>query len=383
MCHGPGVQVVAKVPCDGPGAAAEQRGHARHQRVVDLLRADEMDVAVEPARGEDAPLARDHVGAGPDDDRDVRLDVRIAGLADRMDLAVLDADVALHDPPVIEDDRVGDDGIDRALLVGHLRLPHAVADHLAAAELHLLAIGGEILLHLDDEIGVGEPHAVALGGAEHVGIDRAGHLDGMVRSPSARAQAAAGGSVEKCSSTGLRRPALRARASRARGADRPSRARNRASRDSSVDTRPAASPSRVCKIDLDGLRDLEPARVGDLVLELPARAAAWRFGDLRQVRRSCATSSLIRLAPRRCPAAAGCRSSVRARGRATSIMFFGSLAGQRKEVHHHEQAIDLVVVGERLDRVAERRVVDDAAVPIELRRRSSSRETAAPGCRSP
>ena len=52
-------------------------------------------------------------------------------------------------------------------------LAHAVADHLAAAELHLLAVGGEILLDLDDEIGVGEPHAVAGGRAEHVGIDRA------------------------------------------------------------------------------------------------------------------------------------------------------------------------------------------------------------------
>ena len=91
MCHGPGVQVVAKVPCDGPGAAAEQRGDAGHQRIVDLLRADEMDVAVEAAGGEDLALAGDHVGAGADDDGHVRLDVRIAGLADRMDLAVLDA----------------------------------------------------------------------------------------------------------------------------------------------------------------------------------------------------------------------------------------------------------------------------------------------------
>ena len=52
-------------------------------------------------------------------------------------------------------------------------LAHAVADHLAAAEFHLLAVGGEILLHLDDEIGVGEPHPVAGGGPEHVGIDGA------------------------------------------------------------------------------------------------------------------------------------------------------------------------------------------------------------------
>ena len=57
--------------------------------------------------------------------------------------------------------------------IGDLRLPHAVADHLAAAEFHLLAVNGEILLHLDDEIGIGEPNAVSGGGAEHVGINAA------------------------------------------------------------------------------------------------------------------------------------------------------------------------------------------------------------------
>ena len=55
-----------------------------------------------------------------------------------------------------------------------LRLPHAVADHLAAAELHLLAVGGEILLDLDHELGVGEAQPVALGRAEHLGVVRRG-----------------------------------------------------------------------------------------------------------------------------------------------------------------------------------------------------------------
>ena len=153
------------------GAAAEHRGDARHQRVLDLLRADEMDVAVEAARREDLAFARDHVGAGADHDGDTGLDVRIAGLADRGDHAFLDRDVGLHDAPVIDDQRIGDDGVGRALPVGDLRLPHAVADHLAAAELHLLAIDGEILLDLDDEIGIGQPYLVAGGGPEHVGID--------------------------------------------------------------------------------------------------------------------------------------------------------------------------------------------------------------------
>src|SRR5262245_43481448 len=107
-----------------------------------------MDVAVKTAGGEDLAFTRDHIGAGADHNGDVGLDVGIAGLAYASDHAFLDRDVGLDDTPVIDDQRVGDDGVGGALLVGGLRLPHAVADHLAASELHLLAIGGEILLHL-------------------------------------------------------------------------------------------------------------------------------------------------------------------------------------------------------------------------------------------
>ena len=75
----------------------------------------------------------------PIGDGDAGLDVGIARLADAADAAVLDADVGLDDAPVVEDHRVGDDR------VGHLgrdalALAHAVADDLAAAELHLFAV---------------------------------------------------------------------------------------------------------------------------------------------------------------------------------------------------------------------------------------------------
>ncbi len=55
-------------------------------------------------------------------------------------------------------------------------LAHAVADHLAATELDLLAVDGEILLHLDPQVGVGEPHAVAGGRAEHLRVGLAGNF---------------------------------------------------------------------------------------------------------------------------------------------------------------------------------------------------------------
>jgi hypothetical protein len=57
--------------------------------------------------------------------------------------AVLDADIGLDDAPVIDDHGVGDDGIDH-FGVDALRLPHAVADDLAAAEFHLFAVDREV-----------------------------------------------------------------------------------------------------------------------------------------------------------------------------------------------------------------------------------------------
>src|SRR5712672_1956415 len=144
-----------------------------------------MDMAVESSRGQDLALACNDVGAWTDDDGHARLDIGIAGFADGADVAFLDGDIRLHDPPMVDDQRIGDDGIGRALLVGDLRLSHAVTDHLAAAELYFLAIDREILLHLDDEIGIGEPNPIAGGGPEHVGIDGTFYFNGHGCAPSA------------------------------------------------------------------------------------------------------------------------------------------------------------------------------------------------------
>ena len=144
-----------------------------------------MDVRVEAAGGQDLALAGDHLGARPDDDVDARLDVGVAGLADPLDAAVLQPDVGLDDPPVIEDEGVGDDGVDGAVGVRRLRLPHAVADDLAAAELHLLAVGGEVALDLDHEVRVGKAQRVADGRPEHVGISGAREREGHGGEPQA------------------------------------------------------------------------------------------------------------------------------------------------------------------------------------------------------
>ena len=113
------------------------------------------------------------LGAGADHDVDAGLDVGVAGLADAGDAAVADADIGLDDAPMVEDDGVGDDGVDRALGAGRCALPHAVADHLAAAELDLLAIDRAVAFDLDDQLGIGQPQPVAGRRPEHRGIGAA------------------------------------------------------------------------------------------------------------------------------------------------------------------------------------------------------------------
>ena len=75
------------MPAAGPVPPPSIEVTPRHQRLLDLLRADEVDVGVEAAGGEDLAFAGDDLGARADDDGDAGLDVGIAGLADGGDAA--------------------------------------------------------------------------------------------------------------------------------------------------------------------------------------------------------------------------------------------------------------------------------------------------------
>src|SRR5690606_38180457 len=104
------------------GAAAEHRGYAGHQRLFDLLRADEVDMGVDAAGRHYSALPGDHLRPGPDDDVDPWLDIGIAGLADAGDQPVLQTEIRLHDAPVVDDQGIGDDGIDGTFGARHLAL---------------------------------------------------------------------------------------------------------------------------------------------------------------------------------------------------------------------------------------------------------------------
>ena len=105
---------------------------------------------VDAPGGQDLAFTRDRLGTGTDHDVDARLHIRVACLADADDPAVLDSDVGLDHAPVVEDQRVGDHHV-HDLRRRLLALPHAVSDHLAAAELDLVTVDGAVFLDLDEQ----------------------------------------------------------------------------------------------------------------------------------------------------------------------------------------------------------------------------------------
>ena len=150
-------------------AAADDRRDAGGESLGDLLGRDEVDVRVDAAGRDDQALRRDRVGRHADDHagRDPGHRVGVARLADAGDAAVLDADVGLADAGPVEDQRVRDHAVERVGIAAADRLALRVAQHLAAAELALVAVGRRVRLDLDHERGVAEAHAIAGRRPEH------------------------------------------------------------------------------------------------------------------------------------------------------------------------------------------------------------------------
>ena len=162
-----------------PGPAADERRDAAGERRRDLLRRDEVNVRVDAAGGHDEALGRDGFGGDADHHPfgDPCHHIRIARFADTGNAAVLDADVRFVEPGPVDDERVGDDAVERVFFGYARRLTHAVAQHLAAAEFAFVAIHGVVALDFGDEIRVAEPHPIAGRRTEQLGV--VSMIDGM------------------------------------------------------------------------------------------------------------------------------------------------------------------------------------------------------------
>src|SRR5260370_27249804 len=123
---------------------------------------------VDAAGCDNLALACDHFSSRSDNYRDVGLHIGIASFAYCGNMSIFNSDIGLHNSRMIENQGVGDDGIHCAVAAGTLRLTHAVANYLPTSELHLLAVGRVVLLHLDDDLGIRKSYLLAHRWAKHL-----------------------------------------------------------------------------------------------------------------------------------------------------------------------------------------------------------------------
>jgi hypothetical protein len=161
------VQVVANVPWAGP--VPDQGSDSRGERIVNLLWADEMDVSVDSSRRKDVAFSGNHLRPRSDDDGDPWLNVRVSRFADRGDSAVLDPDIRFQDPAVIDNNSIGDHGVD-GFLGGSLGLAHPISDYFATPKFYFFSVNRRVLLYLDKQLRVGQAHSITGGWPEHLGV---------------------------------------------------------------------------------------------------------------------------------------------------------------------------------------------------------------------
>src|SRR5947209_1246896 len=169
-CAGGGIRTRCRA-----GATANHGGNAVRNRLEYLLGSDEMDMAVDASRRHQHIFARDDLGARTYHQFRVYSLHRIgvASFTNLHDTPILNANIAFHDAPVVDNQRVCDDEVERAvrrLTCGTTALPHTIANDLASAKSDLVAIHGEIFLYLDQQFRIRQAHTVTCGWAVQVGI---------------------------------------------------------------------------------------------------------------------------------------------------------------------------------------------------------------------
>ncbi len=149
-------------------------------------------MAVDRARRGDEPAGRNDPGGRVDHHVDAVLDVRVAGVADARDLAVLDADVRLHDAEHrVDHEGAGDAEVEgRVAAAGRLG-EHAVADVAAGADQAFLSDRHQVPLDAGEQVRVAQPYQVALGRPVQRAVDRAVQREGHSANPCSRAFASA------------------------------------------------------------------------------------------------------------------------------------------------------------------------------------------------
>ena len=128
-----------------------------------------MYVGIDSSGGCNQTLSGNRLGTRPNYDVHVWLHVRVARFANSANLPIFDTDIRLHDSPVIEEQRIGNNNVNH-VLSGALALPHAVPNHFSTAELDFLPISRVVSLNFNNQFRIAEAHAITSRRPVHLDI---------------------------------------------------------------------------------------------------------------------------------------------------------------------------------------------------------------------
>jgi hypothetical protein len=168
------------------GSSSDHRCDPAGDRMFDLLRADEVDMGVQAAGGDDAALAGYDLGRRTDNHCYSILNKGISGVPDPRDTTFLDSDVAFNDAlNGVKDKRVGNHQIEGFRVGGERRLTHAVANDFASAKFDFAAVSAvfrnQVAFDFDEQLRIGQANLIANRGTEHFRIKSAREFHGVIR----------------------------------------------------------------------------------------------------------------------------------------------------------------------------------------------------------
>ena len=145
-------------------APTKHCGNTRMQCIIDLLRADKVDVAVKTPCCQNAPFTSNDFSSWAYNNIYTRLGVWIASFTDLVNAAIAQPHIRFVDAAVINDQSIGNNGVHSTCGAGDLGLAHAVTNDFPTAEFHFFTIGyaiaaigafcGQVAFNLNNKFSV-------------------------------------------------------------------------------------------------------------------------------------------------------------------------------------------------------------------------------------
>mmetsp|Transcript_21868 Transcript_21868/g.61967 ORF Transcript_21868/g.61967 Transcript_21868/m.61967 type:complete len:462 (-) Transcript_21868:448-1833(-) len=160
----------------GACAATKHRGHTTGNRILNLLRANPVNMRIDTTGSQNQLFTSNHICGSPNNHVWIHAlhHVWISSLSNTNDTVPLDTNVGLEDTrDRIHNECIGNDRIQSICRVDTRGLTHSFSQGFTSSKFTFVAVFGQIIFDSNLEIGVSQHHTISCGGTVHIGIGAA------------------------------------------------------------------------------------------------------------------------------------------------------------------------------------------------------------------